>query len=158
MDRMMITSEEQVFRIKSAPVPFYYQESDTECPGIELLSHRKKPWLNCGTFIPNILTPHKQGVAMRTLFYFSFFFFLPLFQFQTNKCFLYCCFSGLDPSFSILKTKPLHFGSWLCSRLHLKLPVLLGLIEGANFNPGICWTQQNRQFYVKTGTEPAPKK
>jgi hypothetical protein len=47
----------------------------------------------------------------------------------TNYC---CTFSGLKPSFSIIKTKPLHFGSWLCSHLQVKLPVLLGPIEGAN--------------------------
>jgi hypothetical protein len=45
----------------------------------------------------------------------------------------YCCFSELDPSFSVLKTKPLRFGNWLCSRLQLKMPVLLSLIDGASF-------------------------
>jgi hypothetical protein len=50
----------------------------------------------------------------------------------------YCCFSGLDPSFSILKTKTLRFGSWLCCRLQVKMPILLGPIEGANPSP---WTQ-----------------
>jgi hypothetical protein len=31
-------------------------------------------------------------------------------------------------------TKPLCFGSWLCSHLQVKIPFLLGPIEGANPN------------------------
>jgi hypothetical protein len=46
---------------------------------------------------------------------------------------LRCCFPGLDTS--INKRKPLRFGNWLCSRLQVKLPVLVGPIEGANPNP-----------------------
>jgi hypothetical protein len=45
---------------------------------------------------------------------------------------LYCCFSGLHSFFNILKMKPLRFRGWLCSRLQIKMPILLGLIEGAN--------------------------
>jgi hypothetical protein len=48
---------------------------------------------------------------------------------------LCCCFSGLDPSFSILKTKALRFGSWLCSRLQVKLPILL--VQGFGLAPSI---------------------
>jgi hypothetical protein len=31
--------------------------------------------------------------------------------------------------------KPLRFGSWLCSCLQVKIPIMLGPIEGANSNP-----------------------
>jgi hypothetical protein len=33
--------------------------------------------------------------------------------------------------------KPLGFGSWLFSHLLVKMPTVLGLIEGANPNSGI---------------------
>jgi hypothetical protein len=33
------------------------------------------------------------------------------------------------------KTRPLRFGSWLCSLLQVKIPILLGPTEGANPNP-----------------------
>jgi hypothetical protein len=46
-----------------------------------------------------------------------------------------CCFSGLDPSLNIPKTKPVRFRNWLCSRLQVKMPVLLSPIEGANPSP-----------------------
>jgi hypothetical protein len=40
-------------------------------------------------------------------------------------------------TFQYSKTRPLRFGSWACSRLQVKTPILLGLIEGANPNPGV---------------------
>jgi hypothetical protein len=33
------------------------------------------------------------------------------------------------------KTRPLCFGNWLCSRLQVKISILLGPIEGVNPNP-----------------------
>jgi hypothetical protein len=66
---------------------------------------------------------------------------------------LYCYFSVLDPSFSILNKKPLRFGSWLCSHLQVKLTILR--IPGIGINP-FYRTQQNRYFHLKTGAEPAP--
>jgi hypothetical protein len=64
-----------------------------------------------------------------------------------------CCFFGLDLSFNILKTKPVRFGSWLCSHLQVKIPILLGPIEEANPNP---WFREwDRHFHLKTGVQPA---
>jgi hypothetical protein len=73
----------------------------------------------------------------------------------------YFCFSELDTSFNIIKSKLLRFGSWLCCRLQVKMPTLLGPIKRANPNPWsrepFCWTQQNRHFHLKTEAEPAPE-
>jgi hypothetical protein len=43
--------------------------------------------------------------------------------------FQHCSFSGLDPSLNILKKKPVRFGSWLCSRLQVEIPILVDLIQ-----------------------------
>lgn len=49
----------------------------------------------------------------------------------------YCCFSGLDSSFTILETNPICSRSWLCFCLQVRIHVVLGK-TGANPSP---WTR-----------------
>jgi hypothetical protein len=64
-------------------------------------------------------------------------------------------FLWLHTSFSILKTKARCFGSWLCSRLQVKLPLLLGPIKWALPNPkgiGIfTWRWEPSQVPKRSG-------
>jgi hypothetical protein len=53
---------------------------------------------------------------------------------QSNR---YYCFLWTWSIVQYSKTRPLRFGSWLCSHLQVKIPILLGPIEGTIPN---TWT------------------
>jgi hypothetical protein len=66
----------------------------------------------------------------------------------------YCCFFLFEPSFIMLKIKPLCFGCWLCFCIQVRMFVLLGPWIGIS---SLYQTQQNRHFHLKMGAEQAPQ-